>query len=171
MRYIHKRSNSPEAADLLQAIFAAELVSPSRALWIVSPWISNVPVLDNRSNAFLSLEPAWGETRVRLASVLLKLASLGTRVVVATRPIGHNTDFLTALQDGDVAGGTRPVVHLARELHEKGILGDGYHLSGSMNITHNGITVNDESLQYQTDPGEVARTRVLLAERWSGGIV
>ena len=32
MRYVHKRSRSAEAADLLQAIFAAELISPSRAL-------------------------------------------------------------------------------------------------------------------------------------------
>lgn len=171
MRYVHKRSNSPEAADLLQAIFAAELISPSRSLWIVSPWISDVPILDNRTNAFLSLEPAWGESRVRLSAVLLKLASMGTRVVVATRPLAHNTAFVTALRDGDVAGGPRPVVREAAELHEKGILGDGYHLGGSMNITHYGISVNDEALQYQTDPEEVARTRVLLAARWSGGIV
>jgi hypothetical protein len=171
LRYIHKRSRSPEAADLLQAIFAAELISPSGALWLVSPWISNIPVLDNRANAFLSLEPAWGETRVRLATVLLKLASLGTRVVVATRPNDHNAEFLGALQEGHVAGGPRPVIHRARELHEKGILGDGYHLGGSMNITYNGITVNEEALHYQTGPQEVARTRILLAERWPGGIV
>jgi hypothetical protein len=171
LRYIQKRSSSPEAADLLQAIFAAELLSPSRSLWLVSPWISDIPILDNRANAFLSLEPAWAETRVRLSAVLLKLASLGTRVVVATRPIPHNTAFITVLRDGDVAAGPRPVVHQAGELHEKGILGDSYHLGGSMNITHNGISVNDESLQYQTDPWEVARTRILLGERWPGGLV
>jgi hypothetical protein len=170
-RYIHKRSRSAEAADILQAIFAAELISPSRALWLVSPWISNIPILDNRSNAFLSLEPAWGESRVRLATVLLKLASLGTRVVVATRPIDHNADFIAAIQNGYVAGGPRPVIHRARELHEKGILGDGYHLGGSMNITFNGISVNEEALHFQTDAGEVARTRVLLAQRWPGGLV
>jgi hypothetical protein len=169
-RYIHKRSRSLEAADLLQAIFVAELISPSRALWIVSPWISDVPVVDNRANAFLSLEPAWGESRVRLSAVLLKLATLGTRVVVATRPDDHNAAFIAALRDGDTAGGARPVVHLARELHEKGIVGDGYYLGGSMNITHNGITVNEEALLYHTSPEDVARIRIVLAQRWAGGV-
>jgi len=40
-----------------------------------------------------------------------------------------------------------------------------------MNITHNGISVNEEALHYQTDLEEVARTRILLAERWPGGVL
>ena len=47
VRYIYSRFGSRHVADLLQAIFAAEILRPSARMWIVSPWISDIPVLDN----------------------------------------------------------------------------------------------------------------------------
>ena len=50
--------------------------------------------------------------------------------------------------------------------HEKGILGDGYYLSGSMNITRNGISFNEEVLHLFTEPSVVAANRQLFVKRW-----
>lgn len=36
--------------ELLQIIFTAELLSSSRCLWIVSPWLRDIPVLDNHNS-------------------------------------------------------------------------------------------------------------------------
>jgi hypothetical protein len=49
--------SSEEAARLLAALFATELVAPSTCLWLVSPWISNVPVIDNETATFDALAP------------------------------------------------------------------------------------------------------------------
>jgi hypothetical protein len=54
----------------------------------------------------------------------------------------------------------------APEQHANGMLGDGYCLDGSMNITHNGLTVNDESVRYHTDRAVIARRRLELEEQW-----
>ena len=37
----------------------AELLRPSTHLWIVSPWVSDVPLIDNRARQFGTLAPDW----------------------------------------------------------------------------------------------------------------
>jgi len=168
-RYIHTRASSRQVPDLLQAIFASELVSPSRCIWVVSPWITDIPVIDNRANQFLTIEPLWAGRSVRLSEVIHKLLSLGTSVHIATRPDEHNKSFID-LMNLAVKEGLPAKTHLAAELHEKGILGDYYYLSGSMNFTYNGISLNEESVHYVTDMNVVAENRVVLASRWGGEI-
>jgi len=152
--------------DLLQAIFVAELVAPSHCLWLVSPWISDIPVIDNSANTFLCLEPSWSHDRVRLSQVLATLAEQGTTVHIATRPDSHNRSFIEGfkarISEMDVA----VQLHVQEELHAKGILGDSYYLAGSMNFTYNGITVNEEALYYETTPGVIAEQQMIFKSRW-----
>src|SRR5690242_14504935 len=86
VRVIRSRSGDRQLADLLQMVFGAEFILPSRCLWLVSAWVTDVPVLDNRTGAFSSVEPRWPRAQVRLSRVLLALAERGTTVHVATRP-------------------------------------------------------------------------------------
>jgi hypothetical protein len=59
-------------------------------------------------------------------------------------------------------------IHLAEELHEKGIVGDTFYLGGSMNITYNGITINEEAVVYETSAEVVAGRRIIFKDRWGG---
>jgi hypothetical protein len=169
-RHIHTRFGSRQVTELLQTIFSAELVAPSRCLWVVSPWISDVPIIDNSANAFSALVGDWPRGSIRLSAVLGHLLRRGTTVRIAARPIEHNSDFLgrLRLQAGDLADRLRIVE--TETLHEKGILGDGFYLSGSMNITYNGLTFNDEVLHFFTHPETVAANRQLYTQ-WLGGEV
>ena len=56
------------------------------------------------------------------------------------------------------------------DVHEKGILADDFLLSGSMNLTFNGITVNDEHLTLRTDRASVEEWRLVLEQKWGGRI-
>jgi phosphatidylserine/phosphatidylglycerophosphate/cardiolipin synthase-like enzyme len=167
-RFIHTRFGPRQVTDLLQTIFAAELVAPSRCLWIVSPWVSDIPVLENRANMFTTLVGDWERSQVRLAPLLARLLHLGTTVHVATRPDEHNRDFVNRLSTLSSGSEHRLYTHVTETLHEKGILGDGFYLSGSMNITYNGISFNQEVLHYVTDPATVASHRQLFTEWWGG---
>ncbi len=161
-RYIHSRL-SREIPDLLSSIFIAELITPSQCVWLVSPWISDIPVIDNTANTFLCLEPSWSRSRIRLSQVLTTLAEHGTTVHIATRPDSHNHSFLDTIKtrtDG------RCHIHISEELHTKGILGDGYYLAGSMNFTFNGIMVNEEAVTYETSPEVIAEQQVIFTNRW-----
>jgi hypothetical protein len=161
-----------EVANLLQSILAAELVAPSSELWLVSPWISDIPVIDNRSAGFSTIEPSWGRRLVLLSEALSTLIKRGTRVVVATRPDEHNDRFLYALRTAAASAGLseRLLVHQdGREaLHEKGLLGEDYFVSGSMNFTESGIRLNDEALTFEMDESAVAHARLHFRQHYGG---
>jgi len=167
-RYIHSRLSSRQVPDLLACIFVAELMTPSRCLWLISPWISDIPVIDNNANTLLCLEPSWSRTRVHLSQVLATLAEQGTTVHIATRPDTHNHSFLEGLKTRIDRLDVAVRFHIAEELHTKGILGDGYYLAGSMNFTYNGITVNEEALTYETSPEVIAEQQLIFTNRWGG---
>lgn len=165
VRHIRSRFGSRQVSDLLQNLFAAEIVAPSRCLWIVSPWISDIVLLDNQTNAFTTVAREWPRTQIRLAGALAHLIRRGTGVVIATRPDDHNIEFLTRLEAA-VGKTDRLKIHKTHSLHEKGLLGDKYYLSGSMNLTYNGITFNEEVLHFFTDAANVAATRYTFINRW-----
>lgn len=167
-RHIHSHFGPRQVTDLLQVIAGAELIAPSRCLWIVSPWISDIPILENRSNAFTSFAGDWARSNVTLSALLLFLLRQGSTVRIAARPAEHNRNFFNRMREGAGSAAARLSIVATETLHEKGILGDDYYLSGSMNVTMNGITFNDEALHFFTDPAVVALHRHLFAKWWGG---
>lgn len=127
-------------------------------------------MIDNRTNGFLSLEPRWVRAQVSLSQVLGKLLEVGTTVHVATRPDDHNTAFLDRMRRIAEPDRLPLQIHSAQELHEKGFLGDGFYLSGSMNFTFSGISLNEEAVHYSVDSAFIAENRILFANRWGGEI-
>ena len=163
-RYLHSRLTSRQLPDLLQTILVAELIAPSQCLWLVSPWISDIPVVDNTANTFLALEPSWYRSKIRFSQVLASLTQQGTTVCIATRPDPHNNSFLETL--ASKADSDYLKLHKAEELHIKGILTDSFFLAGSMNFTFNGITVNQEMLSYEIEPTTIAEQKLNFRVRW-----
>lgn len=158
-----------EIRELLEAIFVAELVAPSDRLWLVSPWVSDVVVIDNAAGAYEPLTMEWGARGLRLSEVLTALLRRETVVTLATRPIPESEAFVDQVSNElAVRGGdpSRLRVHRSELLHEKGLLGSGYHLSGSMNFTWNGIELLEEAVLYETDPAFVAQARLDFERRW-----
>ena len=175
-RTVHKRGDEAAVLGLLRSIFAAELVRPSRTLWLVSPWISDVPLLDNRLDGYRHLEPQWPRAEIRLGMVLATLAARGTTLVVATRPArpvapdegSRVTDrFLEDLERRIPASAHLELYRDLGRIHTKGLLGEGYLLAGSMNFTYSGVKVNDELVRFTTSSAEVAETRIEFRGTWS----
>ena len=175
-RTIYKRGDEASVGGLLQTVFAAEMVCPSRALWVVSPWLSDVVVLDNRRDAYRHLEPQWPRAHIRLGRVLATLAARGTHLVLATSPPravapteGQRvTDrFVEDLARQVPTAGHLRVYRNVERLHTKGLLGDRYFVMGSMNFTYSGVTVNEEAVRFTTVESEVSDARIEFRDRWS----
>ena len=164
-RIIHSRQAHREVPALLQTVFSGELLAPSRCMWLVSPWLSDIPIMDNTASGFVQLVPNWPRSWISLSRVLGELADRGTEVLVATRPLPHNQAFERELE---ALGKSRIKVAHAENLHTKGILGDSFHIGGSMNFTHNGLTANEEAVVYTTDASTIAGLKFAYAERWGG---
>ncbi|GFO65887.1 phospholipase D-like domain-containing protein [Geomonas paludis] len=155
-------SSQQEIRELLQLIFVSEVVSPGERVWLVTPWISNVPILDNRSGLFSSLDPNWGQRLIRLNEILMRLAEFGTEVVIVTRPDDHCRTYVQILREEleSMGLGARLVVLWREELHTKGVLTERALLTGSMNLTNNGLDLLDEQVTLDTDATDIAQGRI-----------
>lgn len=166
-------TSSLEVGQLLQNLMIAELVRPSTCLWIVSPWITDIEVIDNSTLSFDDLSDTWGPRNVRLSEVLLARARCGLALVIATRLADHhNTRFLQDIRAvfGEAELDDEPHLVITDDdvLHEKGIAGDTFYLSGSMNLTYTGVHIGSELVSLDLDPVEVARARRSFFERFGG---
>lgn len=166
-----RAQSAGEVLDLLGALFSAELVRPSRCLWLVSPWISDVDLIDNSAGTYPALT-RHGRRRIRLAEVLVTLATEGTQVVVATTSDAHNDTFRLRLgllaNDLRVDDRIRVVIDATGNLHTKALTGDDYALVGSMNITYSGIHLREEHVELKTDSAFVAQARMDAFDRFGG---
>ena len=157
--------------ELLQTMFVGEVLSQVQTdqvpkIWIVSPWVSNIMIIENRSGNFDSLNPEWGRREIRLVDLLISLMTRGSEVLVVTRNVEQNKGFLSSFKDlvEEHALRDQCKVILRDQLHTKGILLSKSQLLGSMNLTHYGLEINDESITFSIDVEDVAQTRLAFEE-------
>lgn len=149
--------------EVLTAVLVSELLTPSRDLWLVSPWISDVVVLDNDNGDFDALFAESPPSRCTLSEALGLLSSQGAHVHVVTRPVEHNQAFLRRLR----RLATGPLsIREDPDMHEKTLCGYDWILTGSMNFTVNGMGVNDEAMTYTVGGVDPAQARLHFAHRW-----
>jgi phosphatidylserine/phosphatidylglycerophosphate/cardiolipin synthase-like enzyme len=159
-----------EIKELLAGVLAAELVAPSRRIWLVSPWLADVDLLDNRAAAFRGIGPGWGRRMIGLFDVLGEFTRRGSEVIVATRPGAESDGTLAALRLAAGQGPSAARLHCETrsQLHTKGLLGDDFCISGSMNFTRNGVEHLDEIVTYVTDPAQVGALRIEFGQEYGG---
>ena len=153
--------NGLAIVDVLAAVFASELCSPSPELWLVSGWVSDVTVLDNSTRQFDGLLGDGGSSALTLSEGLRVLSSKGAEVHVAVRDVEHNREFLRRLGNGP---GLR--TYMSEDLHEKILVGRDWILKGSMNFTWNGLQRNEESIDLQVGSTAASTQRLELRTRW-----
>ncbi|HRQ58633.1 MAG TPA: phospholipase D-like domain-containing protein DpdK [Azoarcus taiwanensis] len=169
---IWSNAASSQLRDLLSSALACVLLrtdwSLGQAVYVCSPWISDFPVFDNRYGQFDTLVPqARGSSRIRLADVLIALAS-----VTAVRILSKETEATRQFLAGrDLARANVQVRMAGVELHEKGLLTPDFYLEGSMNLTYSGVHLNQEKVSYHAggDRPVVERIAAAYAEldrRW-----
>lgn len=162
--------SSGEASALLAALMATELLQPSRCLWLISPWISDLVLLDNSAGTYDALR-RWGPRPIRLAEILATLLSASARVVIATTPDPNNQRFLDRLLS--LAKDARHDHRLSvfkdeRNLHAKSIVADDFALVGSMNLTFSGVHLREEYIELSTDQEFVSQARIDAFESFGG---
>jgi hypothetical protein len=160
-----------ELRQLFRSAMASLLMleSPSRPIYICSPWISDFTVFENRFGEFSHLVPCVEErSSISLSDCLQQLAR-----VHEVRIISRRTEVtLTFLSNQRLSEHGVKAVLADDDLHEKGLLTPIFYFEGSMNITYSGVHINREKLLYHAgSDSEVAR-RISLAyleldRRWT----
>ena len=149
--------------ELLQLMLLAELLAPGgERAWLVSPWISNIVLFDNSAGGFASVNPEWGHREIRLIEVATDLMARGTPLGIATSLDEHNDPLIVGLGEAADEAGIADMLTIVqrKHLHTKGVLLKRGLLTGSMNLTHNGLELNDEMVVYDTTLKTIAEARL-----------
>jgi hypothetical protein len=176
-RLIHRASARPHRliAEALQDLLVSELLAPGRRLLIASPWISDVPLLDNRGGQFSSLNATWGANVIRLSSIIRMLLSQQTNVYIAYGAGPRESDFVNRLVENARRDGSLTCLTVRRSPHdpnkildhEKAIAGDDWIIHGSMNLTYRGVEINGELVTVSTEASHVATLTTELMSLFS----
>lgn len=154
------KGSSLQLTDCLSSLLALELLSPGPELYLISPWISEIRLLDDRFSQYRGVLSDSNREVLPLGTIFAILAERGTQVRIICRPNHPQTEgFLRKLP---------PEVECrhAQTLHEKGLISHRFYLRGSMNFTYSGVNLNDESVELTTDPAQVALAVVEVRKRW-----
>ncbi|MEV7075294.1 phospholipase D-like domain-containing protein DpdK [Streptomyces sp. NPDC093990] len=152
------------ADAILAMALVGELMSPGPVMWLVSPWISDVKILDNSQGTYDDLFDDNPPSSCSLADLLARITVAGSSLTVVTRPDTHNVQFLGRLNRLAPRHTVRVVQSPA--VHEKTICGRDWMLTGSMNFTVRGLLENDEAVSYKVGGSDAAQARLELAQRW-----
>lgn len=154
------RSGSVQLTDCLSSLLALELMYPGPEIYLISPWISNVPLLSNRFGQFRPVMDDGRKGDLRLAAILSLLAERGVKVRVMCRSRHQQTEeFLNLLPESVER-------RMSETLHEKGLISYHFYLRGSMNFTYSGVNLNDERVELTTDLQDVALALFEARQRW-----
>ena len=153
--------------DLLTSILVGEALNPGE-IYILSPWISDFPVLDNTSGNFDWINPAWGHRQIYFFELLQNCVEAGATLKLAIR---ENRDKIYLLEQALKNYPRRFVVAEHKDLHEKGLLTDSCLIRGSMNFTFFGASINFEGITYTTNPSAIAEKKNTYEDLYFSNLV
>lgn len=159
-RMIWSHGGSSRLIDCFGSLLALEALSPGKEIYLISPYISNAPILDNNRHFWSTLFPLTGAGVIYLADILAMFVWRGSKVRLICDPEHHQTqDFLKTYGKG----------FNYRQLkgnHEKGLITGSFYLHGSMNFTYYGIRINSERVEIKTDSADISAALLAARARW-----
>jgi hypothetical protein len=150
-RTIYKRGSSRSLRRLLSDLLVGMILDADSAcadhdpLWIISPWITDFELIDNRLQRFGALRPgedlpAW----IRFGSAL-RMVSEHRDVRIITSRSPDSQRFLNRLL---AENASRIVCRYADDVeHRKCVVCSSFPIDGSMNITFSGVEVRGEQVR------------------------
>jgi phosphatidylserine/phosphatidylglycerophosphate/cardiolipin synthase-like enzyme len=157
------QGRSQAVADAIEAVLVSEVLAPSAAFWLVSPWLSDLLVIDNADGRFTGLTTLPRRHISLIEALQLISAPPGAAISVVTREEPTNAAVLAKLRRLQDEGTPIRLV-IDHKVHDKAMLTDRVLLSGSMNFTIGGTEHNTESLTITADSGQVGATHVQFAD-------
>jgi hypothetical protein len=163
---------SIDVSEALANLLVAEILDHGSEFYVVSAWISDVPVVDNSAGTFSMLDSEWEERWLYLSEVLVTLMKRGALVRVKTNDDPHNRAFLERLASRSGAAGAKERCQTRSDpdAHSKGIVGKTFALRGSMNLTYRGLREREETVEIDVDTEGVATLRLEFSAEWRAGV-
>lgn len=163
--FVHGPQGQRAFREMLGAQLVGLIMNP-QPLWLVSPWVSNFAVLDNRSGNWDFVEPGWGNREIYFQELLAGMVNYGVELKMVTRNQPINRDFVKQLRNHFHS---KAVFHhtYSDDLHTKGMLSPHIFIQGSMNFTWSGSNRNEESVVLTNDQHIITEARTEFEKQYA----
>jgi phosphatidylserine/phosphatidylglycerophosphate/cardiolipin synthase-like enzyme len=161
--FIHGPYGSRQVKEALGDLLMGLILSPDQ-IWLVSPWVSDFELLDNRTGEWSGVHGEWGMRFVMFSEMLAVAVESGCHLTLVTNADEINDRFYERLTK-DLADETAVRRVVSEKLHTKGLLTSSFFLAGSMNFTYSGVGRNEEAVRLSVDNDEIAEARYEF-EQW-----
>ncbi|MCF4010631.1 phospholipase D-like domain-containing protein DpdK [Rheinheimera sp. UJ63] len=153
-----------ELREVLSSIFAGVIIVP-QDLWLVTAWLTDFDVLDNRSGNWSYLNPDWGPRQISFLELLETAVKSGCSLRVVVKKDNINEAAVYRLQTNL---GKEPSFRIceSHEVHIKGLLTESCFLKGSMNFTYSGANKNEELVSLTGDEHQLSNARIEFRETY-----
>jgi hypothetical protein len=149
-RDIHYSEGGKKVRDFLSSLLSSLLLKQKheKPIYLISPWISDFLVFDNKLGQFRDLFrncPETGEEpEIKFSDILLEIsANFLIRIITYDNNVRTQKIFLEK-----IAG--RNKIEIRKELnrldHQKAFLSELFYFEGSMNFTYSGVYKNKEKI-------------------------
>ena len=163
--FTHGPYGMRQLKETLRDLMVGLIIRPDD-MWLVSPWISDFDLLDNRCGNWNTVDPSWGPRIVRFSELLVSAMDAGCRMTYVTNSHEMNRRFYEQLVS-KMRTAERPTSVVKDSLHTKGLLTSSFFLAGSMNFTYSGTHSNDERVQLTIDQNAITEARIEFESRYS----
>lgn len=148
--FLSQRSGQRQCQEVLTGVLMSGLIHPHE-MWIVSPWLSDFEVVDNRLYAWQHLVPTWPPQWIGFVQVVAQLIQSQNQLFIVSRNNETSRKFVQQLHDALPKGASYHLKY-SEDLHTKGIVTEQVLVSGSLNLTFSGTNRNDELIHVFNDP-------------------
>jgi len=163
--FLHGPLGQRQFREVLASQLVGLLLKPE-PIWLVSPWVSDFPLLDNCAGHWDALEPSWGNREIGFNELLARAVNGGCSLNLVTRADSKNSGFINQLINRLTADSVFKL--LKRDpVHTKGLLTSQFFLKGSMNYTFSGAQRNDEHLLLSDDKDLISEALIEFQGRYN----
>ena len=165
--FLHGPLGERQLKETLSDLLVGLTISPDQ-IWLVSPWVTDFDLLDNRSGHWDAIFPAWGLGFVSFSELLVAAMEIGCELNLVTNRDSLNDEFCGKIRSK--LGRKDMFKHqLVDRVHTKGLLCSSFFLSGSMNFTYSGANINDERIVLNLDNELIAEARLEFQSQYNPG--
>jgi PLD-like domain len=167
--FLHGALGVRQLKEVLSNLLIGLILCPDD-VWMVSPWITDFQLLDNRAGDWNSVQPSWGARYINLSELLILAVDSGCKLHLVTTSDEINDYFLKKLVGGIQNSELFKLV-INDKLHTKGLLCSSFFLAGSMNFTYSGANKNDEHIQLTTNKNSISEAKLEFEHRYNAEVI
>ncbi|WP_303245298.1 phospholipase D-like domain-containing protein DpdK, partial [Salmonella enterica] len=91
--FLHGPLGQRHLREILSAQFSSLILYPE-LIWLISPWMSDFDVIDNRGGQWSFLDPSWGARMISFQELLATAINNGCPLRIVTREDTRSVVFI-----------------------------------------------------------------------------